>query len=222
MCHMHARYLAERGAAPLNLQVEWQLVCRGGAMYAAAHLHLAGVGEGEIDVGTHGLGGKAQLPLIRIFQPYRDIGVEKGEGQLLSSMLEIDAGVVGFDIGEAILAPGSRASGRRLLRARGLQQHGGEVPLSVRAAFQVETGLVERDTRDLQAAAPERRDAKRGGHAGALKDRLRTIAGGRIDDEVGDLHRGAGKQLQLDAGDLHRMTERRSERGRYLALVTAD
>ncbi len=83
--------------------------------------------------------------------------------------------------------------------------------MSVGGAFQIEAGLVEGDARDLQPATPERHDAKRGSHTGALENRLRTVAGGRVDDEVGDLHGGAGQQLQLDAGDLDRMAERCGE-----------
>ena len=94
--------------------------------------------------------------------------------------------------------------------------------MSVGGALEVEAGLVEGDARDLQPAAPERHDAKRRGDAGALQDRLRAEARGRVHDEVGDLYAGARQQLQRDAGDLDRMPERSGEAGGDLALVAAD
>ncbi len=131
----HAADLAEGSAAPLRTEVEWQFIGGRCAIDAAADLYPAGVGEREIDVGADGLGGEAKLPLVRIFEPDGDVGIEEREGKLLIAVLEIDACVVGFDVGKATLAAGNGEAGGRLLRARGLQQHGGEVPLAVGSAF---------------------------------------------------------------------------------------
>ena len=207
----HARHLTQRSAAPLRLQVERQLVCGGCALHAAAYLHLAGIGKREIDVRAHGLGGEAELPFVGIFQPYRDVGIEEGEGQLLIAVLEVDARVGGFDIGEAAQAADDGAAGRRLLCTRSLQQHGGEVPLSARSPLEIETGLIERNAGDFQPAAPERHDAKGRGDARALQDGFVAIAGSGVDDEVGDLHAGARQQFERDAGDFHGTPERGGE-----------
>ena len=133
--------------------------------------------------------------------------LRKEKGSFSAAVLEVDAGVAGFDIGESVLPAGDWAAGGRLLRARGLQEHGGEVPLAVGARSRLRLG----SSSEMRAISSRPRqsesDAEGGGDTGALKDRLRAVAGGRVHDEVGDLDSGAGQQMQRDAGDFYRMAE---------------
>src|SRR4051794_41503393 len=96
-----ARQLAQRSFRPLSMERERDKFQLRGAAEGPINANDPSVGKGEVKIGSCGLRFKTQSPLVWLINPDRYIRVKKREGLLLVSLLEVDAGGGGFDVGEA-------------------------------------------------------------------------------------------------------------------------
>ena len=58
-------------------------------MHAATDPHLAGVGEGDIDIGAHGLGSEAELPFVGFSSHIETSALRKEKGSFSLPCLKL-------------------------------------------------------------------------------------------------------------------------------------
>ena len=196
-----------------------------GAGAADGAFELDGAGVGGAGVGAGGMAGEAEVPLAGGGKPEGEVGLGEGEGELLlagEAGLEVDAGVGGFDVGEARRGAGLALGGGRGGDLGGLEEEALEVPAAVGVVDEVEAGRVEGDAGELDAATPERADAERGADAVGADDGLVAEAGILLDDEVLEGEAGQRQQVERDAIEMDGATERGADAGDDAALEAVD
>ncbi len=109
----------------------------------------------------------------------------KRERYFFFAHFEIEPGAGGLDVGEARGGSGVRLSGGSGLDARGLDEDGLEVPAAIWQSHDVDgRGVGEGDAGELDAMAPQRRDADGGAHLVGAQNWLIAECGILVDDEV--------------------------------------
>src|ERR1700683_4072348 len=119
-------------------------------MQRAVDAQYTGVGKIEVEIRTHRLCPKVQLPLIGRSQRDGKVGIQEGERLLLVAFLEIDARVFRLDIRETRSTAGVQLARGRIWDVRCLHQNRSKVPAPIGAADKIQTGLVELDAGDFQ------------------------------------------------------------------------
>jgi len=173
-----AHELTELGLAPFHVDMHGHETKLRGAVKLGFQAHQTGVGQVEADVGAGRLAAQADAPFAGLFLPEREIGFDQREGQLLGSILEIDAGIGRFHVRQRQGA-GSLCGCSGAWLGRGVGSGGAEerieVPAAFRGADHVEAGFIDADAADLHLAAPERKQTDGRGDRVGMEDRLGAV-----------------------------------------------
>ncbi len=198
-------------------------VCGGGGL-AEGGFDAEGAGVGWVGVGADGVRFETEAPLVRLRQPEGEVGVGEREGSFDLVELEVQARAGGLDVGEAGRgADELLGCGRCVcLGTGGLKDKALQIPVAIGGADEVNAGVGQRDAGELDAAAPERTDAKVGADLAGAQDGLGAEGGGLIDHEVLQREAGDGQQIEADPVEVDGAAERGADVERDAALVAAD
>ena len=212
--------LAEGSITPLALEVDRDLA--GGGRGAESGLELDDAGVGDRGVGAGGTSLEAEVPLVGIGEPERELRVDEREGKLLGVLFEVEASAGGLDVGEAGSWAGFALAGGGGLNSRGLEKDALDVPAAVGGVNEVDAGFGEADGGELDLAAPEGRDAHAGVDKVGADDGLGAEGGIFADDQVLDGKAGEREDREGDAVEVNGTAEAVTDGGGDAALKAAD
>ncbi len=143
--------------------------------------HNPGVGKVEAHVGPRRLPAQPHAPVPGAFLPERQIGVHQRIGKLFHAVLDVDAGIGGFEIREGnclgVWLP------RNAPRRSGRTDRDSSRPLPVRTRFRLASSTLMRLI--SSPPAPQRKQPDRSGNGVGVQHWLGAIGRIFFDDQVG-------------------------------------
>ncbi len=212
--------LAERYVAPLALEAERNLAKRSCAAKCTFDLNDAGVGG--VRVGAPGMAPKAEVPLLRVREPEREVSVCERDRRLFVVEFEIEARAGRFNVRKTRGRAGLFLGSRRSVDVSSVEQDALEVPFAGRGVDKVDARFGEADGRELDPAPPKRANAKGGTNGVGADDRLGAKGGIFIDDEIFEGKAGERQEIQTHLVEVDRPAEARTDAVGNASLIAID